>query len=117
MKPPRFQYEAPRTLVDALDLLADGPEDTNILAGGQSLVPMLNMRLARPDLVVDLNRVQGLDGVEQDGRAGTIRIGAMVRQHVLETSPDTSPTSRYAPAGRWAGVWPMPTPPPSCPRR
>jgi carbon-monoxide dehydrogenase medium subunit len=87
MRPPLFQYEAPRTVGETLDVLAHAPEDTSILAGGQSLVPMLNMRLARPDLVVDLNRVQGLDGVEQDGASGTIRIGAMVRQHVLETSP------------------------------
>ena len=87
MRPPLFEYQAPRTVGETLDLLAHAPEDTSILAGGQSLVPMLNMRLARPDLVVDLNRVQGLDGVEQDGASATIRIGAMVRQHVLETSP------------------------------
>jgi carbon-monoxide dehydrogenase medium subunit len=80
-----FDYRAPTTVEEALDALAEAPEDTSLLAGGQSLVPMLNMRLARPALVVDLNRVRGLDEVTVDDR-GTVRIGAMVRQRELEVS-------------------------------
>ena len=56
--------------------------DAKVLAGGQSLVPMMNMRLVRPAVVVDLNRVAGLGGVKDDG--GGLRLGALVRQHALE---------------------------------
>jgi aerobic carbon-monoxide dehydrogenase medium subunit len=86
MKPSRFDYAVPRSVSEVLDLLARDPDETSLLAGGQSLVPMLNMRMARPRLLVDLNRVEGLDGLEEaaDGR---IRIGAMTRQRRLETEP------------------------------
>jgi carbon-monoxide dehydrogenase medium subunit len=86
VKPPPFDYQAPRTVRETLDLIAEAPEDTSLLAGGQSLMPLLNMRLARPALIVDLNRIEGLDNVTQDRSDGTIRMGAMVRQRVLETS-------------------------------
>ncbi|MFN8204475.1 MAG: FAD binding domain-containing protein [Solirubrobacteraceae bacterium] len=86
MKPPPFEYRAPLTLGETLELLSEEPESTSLLAGGQSLVPMLNLRLARPARVVDLNRVEGLDGIAQDRPGGPIRIGAMVRQHTLESS-------------------------------
>lgn len=85
MKPSAFVYHAPRTVEEALALLAEGPEERSVLAGGQSLVPLLNLRLARPEMLVDINRVQGLDAIEAvDGR---IRIGSMVRQRTLETDP------------------------------
>jgi CO/xanthine dehydrogenase FAD-binding subunit len=81
VKPAPFEYAAPGTLDEALGLL--GPEAT-ILAGGQSLVPMLNFRIARPELLVDINGVAGLDELRvQDG---TLRIGALVRQAALERS-------------------------------
>ena len=86
MKPPRFEYAAPESVEEVIDVLRDAPEDSTLLAGGQSLVPLLNMRMAQPRVVVDLNRVRGLDAVERtaDGR---VRLGAMVRQRRLETDP------------------------------
>ena len=82
MKPAPFEYAAPETLDDALALLDD---DSRPLAGGQSLVPMLNFRLARPARLVDLERVAGLAFL--DDAAGPLRIGAMTRQAALERSP------------------------------
>ena len=64
MKPPPFDYSAPRSVAEALELLQQAPDETSALAGGQSLVPVLNMRLAQPRALVDLNRVEGLDGIE-----------------------------------------------------
>lgn len=84
MKPPPFRYATPKTLSEALDCLA-GDESARILAGGQSLVPLLNFRLARPSLLVDLNRAAGLDGIEV--RDGALVIGAMARQRAVERSP------------------------------
>jgi CO/xanthine dehydrogenase FAD-binding subunit len=79
VKPAPFRYAAPATLADALDLLAD--EDARPLAGGQSLVPMLNFRLARPKLLVDLNALAELAGLEV--RGGALHIGALTRQTAL----------------------------------
>lgn len=86
MKPPRFAYHAPRALAEALDTLAAYGEDARVLAGGQSLVPMLNLRMVRPAALVDLGRVPGLRGIVA-GRAA-LRIGAMTRQCELEDAPD-----------------------------
>lgn len=82
MKPPAFDYQEPHTLNEIVELLARADQDTTVLAGGQSLVPLLNLRLARPDVVVDINRVPGLDGVEVADDAVTI--GAMARLSGLE---------------------------------
>ncbi len=82
MKAGRFEYRAPTSLDEALEALAADPDETSLLAGGQSLVPMLNMRLARPALLVDLNRIPELSGIEPSN--GTLRIGAMTRQHAVE---------------------------------
>ncbi len=83
MYPSPFVYHAPATVDEALTLLARLPE-AKVLAGGQSLIPLMNLGLARPGVVVDINGVPGLDGVtEADGR---LRIGALVRHHALETS-------------------------------
>jgi CO/xanthine dehydrogenase FAD-binding subunit len=79
MKPPPFEYVRPESLDDALSFL---DEDAKPLAGGQSLVPMLNMRLVRPTRLVDLNRIAGLDRIA--GENGSVRIGALVRQRELE---------------------------------
>ena len=81
MKPPELDYASPESLEEALALLGRS-EDAKPLAGGQSLIPLLNFRLASPALLVDLRRVPGLDGVEQAN--GMIRIGAMVRQRRAE---------------------------------
>jgi aerobic carbon-monoxide dehydrogenase medium subunit len=82
VRPAPFDYVAPRTVEQALDLLARHGDEAKVLAGGQSLVPMMNMRLVRPAVVVDLNRVAGLGALRED--AGGLRLGALVRQHALE---------------------------------
>jgi carbon-monoxide dehydrogenase medium subunit len=82
MKPPPFDYHAPASLAQAIALRADLGSDSALLAGGQSLVPVLNMRLARPAALIDLNRVAELDYVRvQDG---SIAVGAMTRLRRLE---------------------------------
>ncbi len=86
MKPAPFVYHAPQTVDEALDLLAEAGDRGRLLAGGQSLVPLLNMRLARPEVVIDLNRIGALAGVSQPSPEA-ISIGAMTRQRVLETDP------------------------------
>jgi carbon-monoxide dehydrogenase medium subunit len=82
VRPAAFEYFAPRAIEEALDLLGRHGTEAKPLAGGQSLVPMMNMRLARPAVVVDLNRVAALDGVRAE--AGSLRVGALVRQRALE---------------------------------
>jgi len=83
MKPPPFRYYDPRTVADAVGLLGS-LENAKLLAGGQSLMPMLNMRYVLPDHVIDLNRVEGLSYIRETG--GAIEIGAMTRQRELEFS-------------------------------
>lgn len=78
MKPPPFEYVAPRSLEEALAILAEHGDEAKALAGGQSLVPLLNFRMTRPSVLVDLNRVEGLDYLE------TGRIGALVRMRRIE---------------------------------
>jgi aerobic carbon-monoxide dehydrogenase medium subunit len=85
MKPAPFAYVAPQSLAEAIAALADGSGAARPLAGGQSLVPMLALRIARPTLLVDLNRIQGLAGIREHD--GEIRIGAMTRQAALLASP------------------------------
>jgi carbon-monoxide dehydrogenase medium subunit len=84
MKPPRFQYAAPRLLDEALTLLDQYREDVKILAGGQSLVPLLNMRLAGPSYIVDINHISELQYIEPED--GYLAIGATVRQRQVERS-------------------------------
>lgn len=84
MKPPSFKYFAPRTVDEAVARLAEEGEGAKVLAGGQSLVPLLNLRLAAPEVLVDVNRVDGLDGIE--AWDGGLAIGAMARQSALEHS-------------------------------
>jgi CO/xanthine dehydrogenase FAD-binding subunit len=81
VKPPRFDYRTPASVEEVLPLL--GPDST-VLAGGQSLVPLLNLRLARPELVVDINEVAELDYIRSGD--GPLRIGAMTRQAAFERS-------------------------------
>ncbi len=85
MKPPAFDYFAPTKTEEAISLLSEYGEAAKILAGGQSLVPMLNFRLARPQVLVDINRIQELSYISSS--AGGIRIGALTRHRALETSP------------------------------
>src|SRR6266480_3546857 len=82
MKPPAFTYHRPATVADALAVLADVGADGKVLAGGQSLVPVLNMRLAAPAHLVDVNRLPGLSYVRVD--AGAVRVGALARHAAVE---------------------------------
>jgi len=84
LKAPPFSYARPRTLDAVLKLLAEGGGDARLLAGGQSLVPALNMRLLEPKLLIDINGVSELSGISES-RNG-IRIGALTRQAVLGVS-------------------------------
>jgi carbon-monoxide dehydrogenase medium subunit len=83
--PPRFRYEAPRSIEDAIAILRDGAGEAKVLAGGQSLVPLLKLRFAAPEVLVDINNLPGLDyhRVDPDG---TIRVGALCRHADLERS-------------------------------
>ena len=83
MKPPDFSYHDPRTTADAVGLLSS-LENAKLLAGGQSLMPMLNMRFVLPDHIIDLNRVEGLNYI--NARGDTLEIGAMTRQRDIEFS-------------------------------
>jgi len=84
MKPALFDYHAPGTIEDALALL-EAHDDARVLAGGQTLIPMMNFRLAAPAVVVDLNRIANLAYIEGEG--DVVRIGAMTRQRTIEFSP------------------------------
>ena len=97
MYPSRFRYAAPRTLSEALELL-DTDEEAKVLAGGQSLVPLLKLRFANPDLLVDINALPGLAYHEEDAD-GTLRVGALCRHDHLEHSaklPGKHPTMAAA---------------------
>lgn len=87
MKPARFEYAAPRTTQDALALLARHGLGAKVLAGGQSLVPVLNFRLAKPSVLIDLNGIPGLDTIEVDPKTGEVVIGALARQSDVERAP------------------------------
>jgi carbon-monoxide dehydrogenase medium subunit len=87
MKPPPFDYATPRSVDEAVELLREAPDESTLLAGGQSLMPLLNMRMAEPRVIVDLNRAQGLDAIERT-HEGLVRVGSMVRQRRLETDPE-----------------------------
>ena len=98
MYPSRFRYEAPRSLDEAISLLRDGGDYAKVLAGGQSLVPLMKLRFASPELVVDINNVPGLSyhRAEPDG---SLHIGALCRHAELERSgllKTTQPTMAAA---------------------
>ena len=98
MYPSRFRYEAPRSLDEAIGLLHDGGDYAKVLAGGQSLVPLMKLRFASPDLIVDINNVPGLDYHRADPD-GTLRVGALCRHADLERSAllkSTQPTMAAA---------------------
>jgi carbon-monoxide dehydrogenase medium subunit len=106
MKPQSFEYAAPVALDEALALLAERGDEAKVLAGGQSLVPMLNLRLARPGLLVDINRLPGLSTVESS--AGGVRLGALVRHRDLERGAVDGPLGRLlAGAARAVGHPPI----------
>ncbi len=84
MKLPHVDYEAPRTVTEAVELLAEHEDEASVLAGGQSLIPLLALRLAHPAVLIDINGVTELSGVSATN--GTVTIGAMTREYVAEES-------------------------------
>src|SRR5580700_7240453 len=95
MKPVSFKYFAPRTVDHALDLLAAHGEEGKILAGGQSLVPAMNFRLARPASLIDINRIDALDYVREEG--GWLHIGALARHSRFEQPVTGGALSTFLP--------------------
>jgi len=85
MKPPPFEYCVAESVEAAVAALAEAGGEAKVLAGGQSLVPMLNFRLLRPSVLVDINRIPGLSHIKDD--VDVVRVGALTRHHQLETSP------------------------------
>ena len=98
MFPTRFRYEAPRSVDEAISLLRDGGDYVKVLAGGQSLVPMMKLRFASPEMLVDINNLPGLDYHRADAD-GSLHIGALARHADLEWSSlltETQPTMAAA---------------------
>jgi carbon-monoxide dehydrogenase medium subunit len=108
MKPPSFDYHAPASAAEALELLGRYGADARLLAGGQSLVPLLNFRLSAPAVIVDLNRAAELAYIKEEN--SRVRIGAMTRQRAIEFSPLVkSRLPLLAEATRWVGHLPTRT--------
>ena len=84
MIPPQFDYSAPDTLDEAISLLGEHGPDAVVLAGGQSLIPLMKLQLAMPEHVVDINGISGLSGISEDN--GYLRIGSLTRENALERS-------------------------------
>jgi CO/xanthine dehydrogenase FAD-binding subunit len=108
MKPPKFDYHAPTSVGQAIELLARYGGEAKALAGGQSLMPLLNFRLARPAALVDLNRVAELAYIREVN--GQLRLGAMTRQRTIEFSPVVGRRLPFlAEVTRWVGHLPIRT--------
>jgi CO/xanthine dehydrogenase FAD-binding subunit len=90
MKPPKFTYACPRTVDDALALLARHGEEAKVLAGGQSLVPLLNLRMASVSALIDVNRLTELAFIRREN--GALRVGALTRHRQLEVSEEVRTT-------------------------
>jgi carbon-monoxide dehydrogenase medium subunit len=90
MKLPPFEYEAPTTVAEAIGLLAEHLDEASVLAGGQSLIPLLALRLARPAVLIDINGVDELSGVSATD--GWVSIGAMTREYAAEESKTVADT-------------------------
>lgn len=108
MKPAAFEYHRAYTVDEAVELLVELGEDAKIIAGGLSLAPMMNFRLARPEALVDVNPIPGLDQVvrEQD----TLRVGALTRHRAIETTRDPRVHAGFGVlprAARWIGHYPI----------
>src|SRR5499425_3579028 len=84
MIPPAFEYLRPSTIPEAVALLQQYGEDAKILSGGQSLIPMMKLRLARPAYLIDINRIAGLSYIKEEG--GFLKIGGLTREAEIEAS-------------------------------
>jgi carbon-monoxide dehydrogenase medium subunit len=106
VKPPKFDYHAPNSVDEAITLLVRYGGDAKILAGGQSLVPLLNFRLSRPAALIDLNRIPSLAYIR--AHDGEVRLGAMTRQRTVEFSPVVAErVPLLTEATRWVGHLPI----------
>ena len=99
MYPPKFDYLAPTSLEEALAILAERGDEVKILAGGQSLIPMMKLRLARPSTLLDINRIPGLDGLTRSN--GDIAIGALARHNDVVKSDAAKANHTVASAAPW----------------
>src|ERR1700736_3521268 len=86
MFPAAFDYRAPASLDEALGLLAERGDDAKVMAGGQSLIPLLKLRFAQPQLIVDIGRIPGMAGIKRDD--GHVAIGALTRHVDIERSKE-----------------------------
>ncbi|MDN5894375.1 MAG: xanthine dehydrogenase family protein subunit M [Nocardioides sp.] len=108
MKPASFEYHRAHDVAEVVELLVELGDDAKIIAGGQSLAPMMNFRLARPSALVDVNPVSGLDYIRREG--DLLRIGAMTRHRDVEISRDPEVHDGFAVlprAARWIGHYPI----------
>jgi carbon-monoxide dehydrogenase medium subunit len=108
VKPAPFEYHRAWTATEVVQLLTELGEDAKVIAGGQSLAPMMNFRLARPSALVDINTVADLDHIAREG--DELRIGALTRHRAVETSRDPGVTDGFAllpRAARWIGHYPI----------
>jgi CO/xanthine dehydrogenase FAD-binding subunit len=102
MKPAKFAFVRPDSLQEAVAVLAAAPEDSKIIAGGQSLVPVMNFRLAAPPCLVDITRISEISGISRE--AGALRVGATTRTRSLEVSPAVAADiPLLAHAASWVG--------------
>lgn len=85
MIPPSFEYLRPKTIPEAIQMLQQHGDAAKILSGGQSLIPMMKLRLARPGILIDINRIAGLSHIKEEG--GYLKIGGLTREAELEASP------------------------------
>ena len=102
MIPRSFEYFSPRTLDEAIALLQKLGPEAKLLSGGQSLIPMMKLRLVSPEYIVDINRIPGLDYISESD--GHLKIGALAREHQLESSEavqnEVSDTRRHSKSDR-----------------
>jgi carbon-monoxide dehydrogenase medium subunit len=110
VKPAQFEYRRVDSADEAVEVIGRLGGDAKYLAGGQSLVPMMNFRLARPSALVDISRITTLDYIRRDG--DVLRIGALTKHRTLETTTDPALLDGYAvlaKAARWIGHYPIRT--------
>jgi CO/xanthine dehydrogenase FAD-binding subunit len=103
MIPPSFEYLRPKTIPEAIKMLEQHGEAAKILSGGQSLIPMMKLRLARPGYLIDINRIAGLSYIREEG--GYLKIGGLTREAELELSPLVRSKYPILAAPRSAGAY------------